>query len=201
MALRCAPRRNEVLASALTDALRDLWGPGLVFLALCAWLVRRALRAARNEAILEEQRLREFANGTLTSDAPSPSTSPSTSTLPSPSTVPSTSTSTSTSTLPSPSTLPSTSNSPSTSTPTSPLRVPLQLFRADVRGASQEHLDVLARLLAEREAAAGAKRVDVLWVRSNPTHVAWAEMLPGNREVICVAQIDSGTVVARWQFG
>src|SRR5712692_8111603 len=165
MALRCAPRRNEVLASALTDALRDLWGPGLVFLALCAWLVRRALRAARNEAILEEQRLREFANGTLTSDAPSPSTSP------------------------------------STSTPTSPLRVPLQLFRADVRGASQEHLDVLARLLAEREAAAGAKRVDVLWVRSNPTHVAWAEMRPGNREVICVAQIDSGTVVARWQFG
>jgi len=190
-----------VLASALTDALRDLWGPGLVFLALCAWLVRRALRAARNEAILEEQRLREFANGTLTSDAPSPSTSPSTSTLPSPSTSPSTSTSTSTSTLPSPSTLPSTSNSPSTSTPTSPLRVPLQLFRADVRGASQEHLDVLARLLAEREAAAGAKRVDVLWVRSNPTHVAWAEMRPGNREVICVAQIDSGTVVARWQFG
>src|SRR6266851_3731219 len=177
MALRCAPRRNEVLASALTDALRDLWGPGLVFLALCAWLVRRALRAARNEAILEEQRLREFANGTLTSDAPSPSTSPSTSTLPSPSTL------------------------PSTSTPTSPLRVPLQLFRADVRGASQEHLDVLARLLAEREAAAGAKRVDVLWVRSNPTHVAWAEMRPGNREVICVAQIDSGTVVARWQFG
>src|SRR6266852_5203317 len=172
MALRCAPRRNEVLASALTDALRDLWGPGLVFLALCAWLVRRALRAARNEAILEEQRLREFANGTLTSDAPSPSTSPSTSTLPSPSTLPSTSTSTSTSTLPSP--------SPSTSTPTSPLRVPLQLFRADVRGASQEHLDVLARLLAEREAAAGAKRVDVLWVRSNPTHVAWAEMRPGN---------------------
>src|SRR6266478_482097 len=215
MALRCAPRRNEVLASALTDALRDLWGPGLVFLALCAWLVRRALRAARNEAILEEQRLREFANGTLTSDSPSPSTSPSTSTLPSPSTLPSTSTSTSTlpspstlpststSTLPSPSTStsPSTSNSPSTSTPTSPLRVPLQLFRADVRGASQEHLDVLARLLAEREAAADAKRVDVLWVRSNPTHVAWAEMRPGNREVICVAQIDSGTVVARWQFG
>ena len=160
-----------MLASALTDALRDLWGPGLVFLALCAWLVRRALRAARNEAILEEQRLRDFANGSLTP----PSTLPSTSTSPSPSTLPSTSTST--------------------------LRVPAQLFRADVRGASQEHLDVLARLLAEREAAAGAKRVDVLWVRSNPTHVAWAEMRPGNREVICVAQIDSGTVVARWQFG
>jgi hypothetical protein len=60
---------------------------------------------------------------------------------------------------------------------------------------------VLARLLAEREATPGAKHIDVLWVRSNPTHVAWAEMRPGNREVICVAQINSGTVVARWQFG
>jgi len=70
-----------------------------------------------------------------------------------------------------------------------------------VRGALQEHLDVVARLQEERQAAAGGKRIDVLWVRSNPTHVAWAEMRPGNREVICVAQIDAGTVVARWQFG
>ena len=50
-------------ASAVTDALRDLWGPGLVFVALCGWLVRRALRAARNESILEEQRLREAVKG------------------------------------------------------------------------------------------------------------------------------------------
>ena len=45
-------------ATAVTDALRDLWGPGLVFVVLCGWLVRRALRAARNESILEEQRMR-----------------------------------------------------------------------------------------------------------------------------------------------
>jgi len=55
--------------------------------------------------------------------------------------------------------------------------------------------------VSEREATAGARRAEVLWVRSSPTHVAWAEMRAGNREVICVAQIDSGTVVARWQFG
>jgi hypothetical protein len=160
-------------ASALTDALRDLWGPGLVFIALCGWLVRRALRAARNESILEEQRLR---------DALGPQLNP-----------------------PSPSNSASASPSPSTSTPTStsppPLRVPPQLFRADVRGALQEHLDLVARLQEERQSAAGANRIEVVWVRSNPTHVAWAEARPGNREVICVAQVDGGTVVARWQFG
>lgn len=142
-------------ASAVTDALRDLWGPGLVFVALCGWLVRRALRAARNESILEEQRLREAVPPTFTSASPSPSG----------------------------------------------LRVPPQLFRADVRGASQEHLEIVARLQEERQAAGGGKPVEVLWVRSNQTHVAWAETRPGNREVICVAQIDAGTILARWQFG
>ena len=171
-----------MVAGALTDALRDLWGPGLVFLALCGWLVRRALRAARNESILEEQRLRDaFGQVGMGDDTTSTSTSTSAPT------------STSTST-PTPTSTP-------TSTSPPPLRVPPQLFRADVRGASQEHLDVVARLQEERQAAAGGKRIDVLWVRSNPTHVAWAEMRPGNREVICVAQIDAGSVVARWQFG
>ncbi|HEX9575259.1 MAG TPA: hypothetical protein VF994_14275 [Myxococcales bacterium] len=161
-----------MVAGALTDALRDLWGPGLVFLALCGWLVRRAFRAARNESILEEQRLRDaFGKVGMGDDTTSTSTSTSTS-------------------APTP-----------TPAPPSPVRVPPQLFRADVRGALQEHLDVVARLQAEREAATGGTRPDVLWVRSNPTHVAWAELRPGNREVICVAQIDDGAVVARWQFG
>ncbi len=169
-----------MVAGALTDALRDLWGPGLVFLALCGWLVRRAFRAARNESILEEQRLRDaFGQVGMGDDTTSTSTSTST---PTP-----TSTSAPTSTT--------------TPAPPSPVRVPPQLFRADVRGALQEHLDVVARLQAEREAATGGTRPDVLWVRSNPTHVAWAELRPGNREVICVAQIDDGAVVARWQFG
>jgi hypothetical protein len=176
-----------MLASVWTDALRDLWGPGLVFLALCGWLIRRALRAARNESILEEQRLREFSESAVKSISPPPANDSSPSSPPSPS--PS----------PSPSLSPSTLASIPTST--SPLRVPPQLFRADVRGASQEHLDVLARLVAEREATPDARPPDVLWVRSNSTHMAWAEMRPGNREVICVAQIDSGKVVARWQFG
>jgi hypothetical protein len=177
-----------VPASALTDALRDLWGPGLVFLALCGWLVRRALRAARNEAILEEQRLREFGRNVagIPGEEASTSSTPTVTATPTP--------------TPTATTTPTATLAP-TVTLTPPIRVPPQLFRADVRGAFQEHLDVVARLQDEREAAAGAKRVEVLWVRSNPTHVAWAEMRPGDREVICVAQIDSGKVVARWQFG
>ena len=38
------------------DVLRDLWGPGLVFLLLSFWLVRKAWRAARTERQLEEER-------------------------------------------------------------------------------------------------------------------------------------------------
>ena len=144
-----------MMAGALTDALRDLWGPGLVFIALCVWLVRRAVRAARNESILEEQRVRDALNPPSSSPAP----------LPSPSSV----------------------------------RIPPQLFRADVRGASAEHLEVLANLLASRDGA--GRPTEVLWVRSNSTHVAWAENRSGNREVICVAQVDGVAVVARWQFG
>jgi hypothetical protein len=143
-----------VLAGALTDALRDLWGPGLVFLAVCAWIVRRALRAARNESILEEQRLR----GEL---GPEPEPAPARPIL----------------------------------------RAPPQLSGADVHGALQEHLDVLAGLQAGREAAAGARGVQVVWVRSTVTHVAWCERRGGQREVINVAQVDGGKIVARWQYG
>ena len=154
-------------ASALTDALRDLWGPGLVFLALCGWLVRRALRAARNESILEDQRLRDALGQTGVSNSNSTSAS-----------------------SPTP-----------TSTSTSLLRVPPQLSRADVRGALQEHIEVVARLIVERDASTGVRRTEVLWVRSTATHVAWGESRPGNAGVICVAQIEDGKVVARWQFG
>ena len=39
------------------DLLLDLGLPGVVFLALCVWLVRRVVRAARTERELEAQRL------------------------------------------------------------------------------------------------------------------------------------------------
>lgn len=39
------------------DLLLDLGLPGLVFLGLCVWLIRKAARAARTEADLEGERL------------------------------------------------------------------------------------------------------------------------------------------------
>ncbi|HYZ87871.1 MAG TPA: hypothetical protein VE620_01115 [Myxococcales bacterium] len=151
-------------ANVVIEAVRDLWGPGLVFLALCAWLVRRAVRAARNESILEEQRLRA-AFGDL---------------------VPAESSGTET-------------DSPAKRASTE-VQVPQRLAGADVRGASQEHLETVARALAEREGA-GPRASEVLWVRSSGAHVAWGERRGGDRETICVAQVDSGKIVARWQFG
>jgi hypothetical protein len=153
-------------ASVVLEALRDLWGPGLVFLVLCVWLVRRALRAARNESILEEQRLRATF-GELVEEA---------------------------------------SSGPPVEAPEKPVpaeekRVPPRLAGADVRTALPEHLDAVGRIIAEREGAATARRSEVLWVRSTGTHVAWCERRPGQHELICVAQIDGGKVVARWQFG
>jgi len=149
-------------ASAFVEALRDLWGPGLVFIVLCGWLVRRAFRAARNESILEEQRLRE-AIGDL-GDVPPPGETGSSA----------------------PALRPA---------PSDPLS------GADVRGASKEHLEAMTRLIRDRESVQGSRRAGVLWVRSTATHVVWAERRAPQREVICVAQIDSGKVVARWQFG
>ena len=151
-----------LVAGALAEALRDLWGPGLVFVAFCGWLVRRALRAARNESILEEQRLRE-AIGDL-ADVPAPTAA---------------------------------AESPAALRPA--LSDPLS--GADVRRASKEHLDAVAQLVRDREAVPGSRRAEVLWVRSTATHVVWAERRAPQREVICVAHIDSGKVVARWQFG
>jgi hypothetical protein len=152
-----------VAANVVLEALRDLWGPGLVFLALCAWLVRRALRAARNESILEEQRLRAALgdqDSAIAQGAAAGAAIP---------------------------------------RPEMP-QVPQRLAGADVRGVPHEHLEAVARIIAEREGAAGTRRSEVVWVRSTGTHVAWAERR-GGHEVIGVAQVDSGKVVARWQFG
>jgi hypothetical protein len=88
------------------------------------------------------------------------------------------------------------------------------LSGADVASARPEHLAALVALLAERSEAlrlAGtpdARPVEIVWVRSTASHVAWCERrAPRNpeatrvREVICVAQIEGGKVVARSSFG
>ncbi|HUJ29512.1 MAG TPA: hypothetical protein VLW85_26005 [Myxococcales bacterium] len=77
---------------------------------------------------------------------------------------------------------------------------PKPLDRADVAQAAPEHLPLV-------ESAVVGRRVEVLWVRSNSTHVAWCErrfaIAPAARprDVICVAQVVNGAVGERWSFG
>lgn len=102
--------------------------------------------------------------------------------------------------------------------PRAPSEAEDPLEGADLRGAAPEHLPVIAALVAERETQLRAlhvgpsdvaRRVEVLWIRSNATHAAWCERRHAatlaaramTREVICVVQIDRGQVVERWFFG
>jgi hypothetical protein len=145
----------------LLDALRDLWGPGLVFLALCIWLIRRVVRAARNESVLEEERLRAFAAET-TAHA-----------------------------------------SPPRLTPLPPERAPGPLDGVDVREADPEHVDALA---SDLERTPVVPQPEISWIRSAGSHVAWCERRRASsgaavREVICVAEVQDGKLIGRWQFG
>ena len=200
-----------IAANLVTEALRDLWGPGLVFLVLCGWLVRRVLRAARNESILEEQRLRaalgDFAEAdprTNAANAPTSSSSdvqapPAANDAPGVTAVEvAPAANDAANDAPNVTAFPSAAL---TETTPAAVDVPQRLGGADVRGTLQEHLTAVAQLITEREAAAGARRCEVRWVRSTGTHVAWGERRPGQGELICVAQVDAGKIVARWQFG
>ncbi|MFL5427329.1 MAG: hypothetical protein ACJ783_20085, partial [Myxococcales bacterium] len=49
-----------MIGSAFGETMNLLWGPGVVFLLVHVWLIRRVIRAARTESQLEEERLREW---------------------------------------------------------------------------------------------------------------------------------------------
>jgi hypothetical protein len=69
---------------------------------------------------------------------------------------------------------------------------------ADTRGANPAHLPLVAEIARQRDA-------EVLWVRSNPDHVAWCERRhresEPTREVICLARIEGGAIAEQWSFG
>lgn len=169
----------------------DLGLPGLVFLGVCIWLVRKLVKAARTESDLESERLSGALDAELraarerSAQVGSPKQFPVPSTVPAPIPVP-----------PAPATRP--------------------LDGADVSGADPLHLPLVAQMAAEREQqlraqhpGAVGRRVEILWVRSNATHAVWCERRHAasaaarsmSRDVVCVAQIDHGKVTERWYFG
>ena len=192
------------------DILRDLWGPGLIFLVLCIWLVRKAIKAARNESDLEGERLA----GTLAEelqrgrDVARASQRPQLAAVPLPDLV-----------LPEE---PADATAPPAAVPTnaSPAEAAgvaarAALGDADTAAATAEHVALVTSLIAEREGAlhaVGPARaracIQVLWVRSASGHVAWCERrhaAPAEatlvRDVLCVARVENGKLSQRWTFG
>jgi len=169
------------------DRFLDIGLPGLVFLGLCTWLIRKAMKAARTERDLEEERL----EGTFAEELRAARARAAASQRPSLVAV-----------------------TPPEGAAEAPLD---PLAAADVRDADPAHLPLVAGMVRERAQLLRAhvgpadveRRVEVLWVRSNATHAVWCERrlaaTPAarevTREVICVAHIEDGAVVERWSFG
>ena len=172
------------------DRFLDIGLPGLVFLGLCAWLIRKAMKAARTERDLEEQRL----EGTFAEELRAARARAAASQRPNLVAV-----------------APPEPEAAAEAPPLDPLAA------ADVREADPAHLLLVAGMVREREQLLRAqvgptdveRRLEVLWVRSNATHAVWCERRHATapaargvtREVICVAQIEHGAVVERWSFG
>jgi len=172
------------------DHLLDIGLPGLVFLGLCAWLIRKVVKAARTERDLEEERLEGMFGEELRAARARAAASQ----RPDLITV-----------------APPEPEAAAEAPPRDPLA------GADVREANPAHLPLVAGMAREREQLLRAhvepigpgRRVEVLWVRSNATHAVWCERRHATapaaggttREVICVARIQDGAVVERWSFG
>ena len=170
------------------DLLIDLGLPALVFFAFCLWLIRKAWRAARTESALEEERLK----GALAEELKMARARAASTVRPNLVAV-----------------------GPRQADP-GPILDPLAA--ADLRGADPAHLPLIVEMARDRElqmraqhvgGSDVARRVEVLWVRSNETHAVWCERRHAatiaaralTRDVICVAHIERGAVVERWFFG
>ncbi len=172
------------------DLLLSLGLPGIVFLALCVWLLRKVVRAARTEDDLEANR----PEGALAEELQAAKLRAAGVAAPQ---------------------KPVLQAVPPTPWMTSPVSSPGDLLaRADVREANPEHLPLIAALVVDRElqlrqqhAGAEARRIEVPWVRSNAAHAVWLERRHAAspaarpREVICVARFDKGAIAETWMFG
>jgi hypothetical protein len=171
------------------DQLFSLGLPTLVFVGVCVWLILRALRAARMESALEDQRL----EGALAEELRAARARAAAAQKPNLIAV----------------------VDPKASPDPGPILDPLT--GADVRGADPAHLPLIVEMVKDRELQLRAqhmgesdvaRRVEVIWVRSNLNHAVWCERRHAatvaaralTREVICVVRIEKGVVAERWFF-
>jgi hypothetical protein len=165
------------------DALGILWGPGLVFVGLAVWLVRKAWKASRIERDLEEERLVRalgFDRAALEAKALAQGAQA----------------------APKLESVPAKAMGSRTGFRDS-------LATADVTSCAPEHLEAIGALLDARERSGTAARPEVLWARSAGMHAVWCERRPPSppgspgsaREVLCIAQLHDGKVVRSWSHG
>jgi hypothetical protein len=169
------------------DRLVDFGLPGLVFLGLLVWLLRKVLRAARTESDLEGERL----SGALADELRAAKALAAASGATGPRLV-----------------------VPLVQPAAEPLG---PLHGADIRGATAEHLQIIESLALDREAALRLaqtgesdipRRIEVLWAKSTATHAVWCERRHAaalaaaamTRDVICVVRIENGKPGERWSY-
>ncbi len=158
----------------------ELGLPGVIFLGLCVWLVRKVLKAARTESDFEAERLRESLDPLPSETKPEPE--PEREREPEPASPP-------------------TLTSLGDVSGADPAHIPLI---AEL--VAERELTLRQRHKGPTDVP---RRVEVLWVRSNATHAVWCERRHAatmaargmTRDILCVAQIDHGKVVDRWSFG
>jgi hypothetical protein len=166
------------------DALGILWGPGLVFVGLAVWVVRKAWKASRIERDLEEERLaRALGFDSAALEAKTLAEAVGARAAPKLESVPA-------------------------KAEGSRARFRGSLAAADVSSCAPEHLEAIGALLDGR-ARSTAARPEVLWARSAGAHAVWCERRPPApsgppgpaREVLCIAQVRDGKVVRSWSHG
>jgi len=190
-----------MIGSAFGETMNLLWGPGLVFLFVIVWLIRRVIRAARTESQLEEERLREWMKGEV-AQLQSSKAEPRLMRVPP--------AAEREKTLAAARQAAATSPAPQDVAPAPPVegmlaQGPPVVLPDDRNGVTESELDVIRPLL--RADGAGAVQPRVLWVRSTGSHIAFCERREPTppstlvRDVITVVKIVGGKVVGKWQFG
>src|SRR3984893_1160548 len=134
------------------DALGILWGPGLVFVGLAVWLVRKAWKASRIERDLEEERLvRALGFDRAAPEAKAQAQGAQA--------------------APKLESRPAKAMGRRTGCRDS-------VATADVTSCAPEHLEAIGALLDARARSGTAARPEVLWARSAGTHAVWCERRP-----------------------
>jgi hypothetical protein len=197
-----------MIASAFGETVNLLWGPGLVFLLVIVWLIRRVIRAARTESQLEEERLREWMKGEV-AQLSSSKAEPRLMRVPPAAERKKALATAREAAAPSPAPRDGAPVAPPPEdTAPSPLETPLAeappvVVPDDIGSVTASELDVIRPLFRKD----GGSEPRVLWVRSTGSHIAFCERREPTppstlvRDVITVVKIAGGKVVGKWQFG